>query len=197
MQSPLTCRSFLCAWIIALIWLLVTPSASLAEEGQRFKKGDRLAVLEVGEKKYEDVVIKSISARPVTFLHRGGMASVKLGDMPPQWQLGFGYDPEVERASDLAQEKSSPAREARLAKQASKRRAVQNTQAKSKFEKAFCAFGQTAEIAPDGLDLRPRFRELGLYAKDQGRRPGCAVFAVVSAMEFLHAENTGEVDKFS
>jgi len=176
--------------------MLIVSTALFAEE-VRFKKGDRLAKLEVGEKKYEDVIIKSISARTVMFLHRGGMASVNLGDLPPQWQRGFGYSPEAERASDLAQERNRREREVRLAKQSSARRAADSNQAKSKFEKAFRAFGQPAEIFKDGVDLRLRFRELGLYAKDQGRRPSCAVFAVVSAMEFLHAENTGEVDKFS
>ncbi len=197
MHLPLTYRSSLCAWIMALVWLLVIPVTTLAEDAQRFKKGDRLSALEVGEKKYEDVVIKSISARTVMFLHRGGMASVKLADLPPQWQCAFGYDRAAERASDLAQEENRRTRAARLAKVVAAREAAKKSQAKSKFEKAFRAFGQPAKISPDGVDLRSRFRELGLYAKDQGRRPSCAVFAVVSAMEFIHAENTGEVDKFS
>ena len=180
-----------------IIILIALSTTALFAEEVRFKKGDRLAMLEVGDKKYEDVVIKSISARTVMFMHRGGMASVKLGDLPQQWQRGFGYDPRAEAASDLAQERNRGEREVRLAKQASPRKAANSNQAKSKFKNAFRAFGQPTEVSKDGVDLRPRFRELGLYAKDQGRRPSCAVFAVVSAMEFLHAENTGEVDKFS
>lgn len=184
--------------VCTLVLLLVLPAYSLAaREGARFQKGDRLEVLEVGEKKYEDVVIRSISARTVLFTHRGGMASVKLADLPQAWRRGFGYDPVAEQASDLAQERGRRERQARLAKAAAARKAAKENQAKSKFERALRAFGNPAKLPKDGVDLRPRFRELGLYAKDQGRRPSCAVFAVVSAMEFIHAENTGRVDKFS
>ncbi len=187
----------LCGQILAIILLLGFSDTRLSAEVLKFAKGDRLAVFEVGGKRYEDVVIKSVSARTVMFIHRGGMASVKLSDLPPQWQRGFGYDPQAEMASDRAQERHRRAREARLARQAAKRKAAQDALARSKFEKAFQAFGQPAILSKEGVDFRPRFRELGLYAKDQGRRPSCSVFAVVSAMEFIHAENTGKVDKFS
>ena len=182
-----------------LLGLLQLPPLTAAEpdSAERWQPGMTLQVLVVGGKKYEDVVIKSISERTVIFLHRDGMASVKLKDLPLAWQRGFGYDPQAERASDLAQERSRREREVSLAKQAAKRRAAQSHQAKSRFEIALQAFGSRAELPKDGVDLRPRFRDLGLYAKDQGRRPSCAVFAVVSAMEFIHAENTGQVEEFS
>jgi hypothetical protein len=57
-------------------------------------------------------------------------------------------------------------------------------------------FGQVAPLRPR-VDLRPQFRALELHAKDQGRRPSCAVFAVVSALEYLHAEATGSPEKLS
>ena len=47
------------------------------------------------------------------------------------------------------------------------------------------------------VDLRPRFFQLELGVKNQGHRPSCAVFAIVSALEFQNAELTGKVEKFS
>lgn len=163
----------------------------------QFHQGSSLAVLEVGEKKYEDVIIKSISTRTVMFTHRGGLASVKLSDLPIPWQRAFGYDPEAERISDIAQQKVRDERVERMKADAARRRLKAQQQTRSKFESALHHFGQPAVLSREGVDFRPRFRELGLYAKDQGRRPSCAVFAVVSALEFIHAENTGEADKFS
>jgi len=57
-------------------------------------------------------------------------------------------------------------------------------------------FGQPPAIK-SSVDLRPRFFELALNAKDQGPRPSCAVFAIVSALEFQSAEFTGQAQQFS
>lgn len=38
-----------------------------------------------------------------------------------------------------------------------------------------------------GVDLRQRSFELGLYAKNQGRRPSCAVFAILGVLEFYYS----------
>lgn len=45
--------------------------------------------------------------------------------------------------------------------------------------------------------MRPRFKELEFFVKDQGRRPSCAVFAVVSALELQNAEIAGRAEKLS
>lgn len=37
------------------------------------------------------------------------------------------------------------------------------------------------------VDLRPRFFELGLYTKNQGRRPSCSVFAILGVLEFHYS----------
>ena len=47
------------------------------------------------------------------------------------------------------------------------------------------------------IDLRPKFFQLELNVKNQGYRPSCAVFAIVSALEFQNAELSGKVEKFS
>jgi hypothetical protein len=45
--------------------------------------------------------------------------------------------------------------------------------------------------------LRPIFFELALNVKNQGARPSCAVFAIVSALEFQNAQLSGQADHFS
>lgn len=162
-----------------------------------YQQGSCLAELTVGTTTYHDVVIRSISARTVMFVHRDGMASVLLRDLSPELQQRFGYDPAQERASDAAQAAALQERETREAAEARARAAARAAQSRSRFERVLQSFGRPAEVHRDGVDLRPRFRELGLYAKDQGRRPSCAVFAIVGAVEFIHAENTGRAEKFS
>lgn len=177
--------------------LLAGPMPAQPSDAVHYQKGSHLAELRVGDVTYHDVVIKAVSARTVLFLHRDGMASVLLHDLAPELQQGFGYDPAREQASNAAQATALKEREARQMAADRARAEAKIAQARSRFERVLQAFGQPADVRRDGVDLRPRFRELGLYAKDQGRRPSCAVFAVVSAVEFLHAENTGRAEQFS
>lgn len=168
-----------------------------AEEAEVYRAGSRLPALTVGTTTYHDVVVRSVSATTVLFMHRDGMASVRLRDLPPAEQARFGYDPAAAQASDTAAVRARDEREARQAAALRARQREAEAQSRSRFEQVLQAFGRPAEIMAEGVDLRPRFRELGLYAKDQGRRPSCAVFAVVSAVEYLQAENTGQAEKFS
>jgi hypothetical protein len=57
-------------------------------------------------------------------------------------------------------------------------------------------FGQPATAQAE-VDLRPKIFQLELGVKNQGRRPSCAIFAVVCALEFQNAELAGHVEKFS
>ena len=179
---------------VAVAVLFLAPAAR-AEAPARLPAGAKVATLPVGRTVYQDVVIKSVNARTVMFIHRGGMASVKLRDLAPEWQARFGYNPAAEQASDAALQRATAERQAQLAAAAAKAKAAPPA-SRSRFEQVLQQFGQTAELRAE-VDLRPRFRELELHAKDQGRRPSCAVFAVVGAIEFLNAENTGQAEKFS
>lgn len=180
---------------VALVALCLMPAARAGGAAvERLAAGARLESLAVGRTVYRDVVIKTVNARTVMFTHRGGLASVKLRDLAPEWQARFGYDPVAEQASDAALERAAAERQAQLAAAAAKAKATPPS--RSRFEQVLQQFGQPADLRAE-VDLRPRFRELELYAKDQGRRPSCAVFAVVGAIEFLNAENTGRAEKFS
>lgn len=181
-------------WVVVAL-LFLAPAALGEEVPARLPAGAKVATLPVGRTVYHDVVIKTVNARTVMFTHRGGMASIKLRDLAPEWQARFGYDPAAEQASDEALRRATAERQAQIAAAAAKAKAAPPA-SRSRFEQVLQQFGQAAELRAE-VDLRPRFRELELHAKDQGRRPSCAVFAVVGAIEFLNAENTGRADKFS
>ncbi len=173
--------------------LLLAPGAVVGAE--LLKAGAKLETMTAGKVTYREVVVRSVSARTVTITHAGGMASVKLRDLTPELQAALGYDPVAESASEQALQNATAARQAQQAAVAAARKA-EAARVGSKLERLLLEFGRPA-LMRDGVDLRPRFRELELHAKDQGRRPSCAVFAVVSALEYLHAEQTGRAEKFS
>ena len=182
-------------WALGVAVLLTGAAWADPPGPARYKAGTELETLTAGKISYRQVVIKSITARTVMFLHRDGMVSVRLRELSPELQAQFGYDAVAESASEQALQRATAERQAQLAA-AAQTRAASAAQTNSQFDRVLQEFGQPAVLQPE-VDLRPRFRELELYAKNQGRRPSCAVFAVVSALEFIHAENTGLAEKFS
>lgn len=161
-------------------------SATLFAAQPAYGPGTTLDTLVVGATTYRQVQIRSVNPRTLIITHTGGMASIRLRDLSPEWQQRFNYDPAVEAAD--ASPQPPP-----VARPSSRRPAT--------FEERPIAallrqFGEPAALQPR-VDLRPRFFELELGVKNQGRRPSCAVFAVVSALEFQHAQLTGTPQKFS
>ncbi len=155
------------------------------------KAGTRIDLLPAGKVTYHEVVVRSVNARTVMITHAGGMASVRLHDLSPEWQARFNYDPAAEAAAETAAKASASAAPAppTPAKPIMKK-------GLSKFDALLQKFGQPATVQPE-VDLRPKFFQLELGVKNQGYRPSCAVFAVVSALEFQNAELSGKVEKFS
>ena len=151
--------------------------------------GATFPVLQVGATTYHDVHVRSVTVRSLVIIHRDGLGSIRLRDLSPDLQKAFGYSPEAEATADAATAKIPPPVLVRKPAQAKR-------PAPSKFDTLLRQFGKPPEIHPD-IDLRPRFTELGLYAKNQGRRPSCAVFAIVSALEFQNAELLGHPEKLS
>ena len=155
------------------------------------KAGTKIDLLPAGKVTYHDVVVRSVNAHTVMITHAGGMASVRLHDLSPEWQARFNYDPATEAAADAAA-KANPAPPPVAASPVKpiKRKGL------SKYDALLQKFGQPAAVQTE-VDLRPRFFQLELGVKNQGYRPSCAVFAVVSALEFQNAEIAGKVEKFS
>ncbi|HYD82491.1 MAG TPA: hypothetical protein VEA63_00530, partial [Opitutus sp.] len=147
----------------------------------------------IGATTYRDVEIRSINARTIILTHAGGMASVRLRDLPPELQQRFNYDP----AADVEAKTVNPAPPPR--KPAARSNASPNknlSSAANPVAELLRQFGQPAIVQPR-VDLRPKFFELELGVKNQGRRPSCAIFAIVSALEFQSAALTGSAEKFS
>ena len=188
---------------LALAFLLSGLSPALLADNAPAKlvAGSKLARLTIGATTYHNVVVRSVSARSAMITHDSGMKSILLRDLTPDLQKRFGYNPEADRAEEAAAkagqanaEKQQQARlEAMRKSQASLRNAGPGL---SKIDHVLRAFGKPPEVAEE-VDLRPRFNELGLWVKDQGHRPSCAVFAIVSTLEFQNAEATGTAKEFS
>ncbi|MBI3887042.1 MAG: C1 family peptidase [Opitutae bacterium] len=170
--------------VLMLGALLETSAPFLhADEGDALAAGSHLDSLPVGATTYRDVSIRSVNARSVVITHPGGMASIRLRDLSPEWQRRFRYDPATEAAAEAAVPAARPAQRAAR-------------KAESPFDRLLRQFGEPAAVQP-GVDLRAKFFQLELGVKNQGRRPSCAVFSIVSALELQHAELTGRVERFS
>ncbi len=173
------------------------------ETAPRFVVGQTLATLETGDKVYREVRIRSISAQTAIIQHADGLASLRLEQLPAELQERFGYSAsaaEVEaRRQQAAAETARRQREAERAR-AEQRRAAQarvsDDASETPLDRVLKNFGQSPSVEPK-VDLRKRFNVLGLWIKNQGARPSCAVFAIVSALEFQAAEINGSSERFS
>ncbi len=160
------------------------PAASLA--------GLELGTLTIGKTTYHEVRVRSRDARSLVFTHRGGLGSARLRDLPPEVQQRLGFDPET------APPEPPPPPPPRPAPAQTKRpdQAAPITQTTAQLDQLFLAYEQPPEIRPR-QSLQAEFIRLGLAAKNQGRRPSCSVFAIVSALEFQNARLSGSIEKLS
>ena len=173
------------ACILCLLFLgcLALTPVQAAKPEATLSPGARLDVLPVGPLTYHRVEVRSVNPHTLVILHEGGLASIRLGDLSPEWQARFHYDPVADRAPAI--QPSTPVRSAKAA-----------VSPVSSFDTLLEKFGQPAAL-PAEVDLRPKFFQLELGVKNQGRRPSCAIFAVVSALEFQNAQLVGRAEKFS
>ena len=162
----------------------------LAGRAQEIEPGARLDSLTVGATTYHQVQVRSISVHAVMITHSAGMTSIRLRDLSPEWQARFRYDAAAETAADEATKNVPPPAPV------VRRPRPPATKGVSKIDALLLKFGQPATVQTE-VDLRPKFFELELGVKSQGFRPSCAVFAIVSALEFQNAEIAGKVEKFS
>lgn len=156
--------------------------------------GATFETLQVGRVSYERVQVRSVNARSLMVSHAGGMASIRLRDLSPELQAAFGYQPEAEAAADATLNAAQ-----KRATESQSKPAVAGPKTSpggAQFDRLLQSFGQPPEIRPS-VDLRPHFFELALNVKNQGPRPSCAVFAIVSALEFQNARLNGQPEQFS
>lgn len=150
-----------------------------------------IAELHAGKEVYYNVRVVKVTPLSLVIAHRDGVGSVALADLPPDLQKKFGYDPA--RASAEA---------ARLQAATDSRKIQANTAPGDKAAPQLTAqqilqrFGQPPKIFAE-VNMQPRFDRLGISAKNQGARPSCAVFALVSALEYQSADKEGPAPEFS
>ncbi len=164
--------------------------ASVSANGNVTAPGDKptsIPELHVGDKVYYDVKVFQVTPKEIVISHRGGLASIALTDLPPDLQAKFSYDP-AKAAAAAAKEESV----------AAGRRLAGSGLGQTGFaaERILQKFGQPPKIN-QAVSLRPRFDQLGIDAKNQGMRPSCAVFAVVSALEYQQAPLKGPAPRLS
>lgn len=173
--------------VVLASFLMVASPAVHAEDFT--KPGTRIDLLPAGKITYREVVVRSVNARTLMITHAGGMTSIRLRDLSPEWQAHFNYDPAAEQAAE------NPAAAVPIRPPAPRSTKTKEPQT-TKFERVLKEFGQAATLQTE-VDLRPKFFQMDLWVKNQGFRPSCAIFAVVSALEFQNAEITGKAEKFS
>src|SRR4051812_47574385 len=173
-------------WILVLLLSCLGLCGAAADTP--VAPGATFETFSVGPVTYGHVRVLSVNARTLVIRHDGGMASIRLRDLSPEWQARFHYDPAAEAAAEQSLQ-AAP-------KPAVGPPRVATRKGPAPLEALLQQFGKPAEIRAE-VDLRPKFFELHLAVKDQGYRPSCAVFAVVSALEFQNAELSGKAEKFS
>lgn len=140
---------------------------------------------------YRKVVVTKVTERALLIRHSRGIAQVLLKDLSPEFQRQFGYD-SARAATYLAERE----KQEQLPKKPSRSQGDVSKPESSSAEKVLAQFGKPPDYQ-SRVDLRPEFAALKLYTKDQGRRPSCAIFAVVSALEFQNAKTVGQPEKLS
>jgi len=179
---------------ICLFGLLLLPDLAGGKTG--------LGDIQVGDKTYHEVVVIKVSPRFLSIRHRGGFAQIPLSDLPPQLQAQFDYNPreavDYARAREAAREKARQAQLQKLKNDKQDRRQANRRDILNREDTGtlLARFATPVERFEE-VDLRPEYVDMELIVKNQGRRPSCSVFAVVSALEFENARRTGEAVKFS
>ncbi len=176
-------RTFRMFWRTFLFFALTTVSA-VAQAPQQLPYFEELRA---GNTVYRRVQVRQVTATSLVVLHAGGLGQIPLSSLSPDLQKYFNYDPR--KAEELA----SQARQQAAARLAQDQRLIRRDSA----ERAMERFGQPAAPRADGVDLRPRFKQLDIAAKNQGRRPSCAVFAIIGALEYQNAELIGRTERLS
>jgi len=147
---------------------------------------------------YRTVKVLSVSPSTITIRHSEGVAQVAFRSLSPELQRQLGYNPAEEELHELllvTEKKQQLRHTASVARNGERAALPAPKLGDSPVGRALARFGTPPTVAP--MDLRPLYRELELGTKNQGLRPSCAVFAVVSALEFQNAAAVGHAEKLS
>ena len=182
--------------LAAVILVVSLGVAAVAQTGPTYGPGTVIESLTVGPTTYRQVKVRSVNARTLVIMHSGGMASLRLRDLSPEWRERFKYDPAAEEAADQAAATARAAQAAQAATPKPKPKTVASAKRETPFETLLRSLGQPV-VLKNEVDLRSSMASLNLSVKDQGRRPSCAIFSIVSALEYQNALLAGRAEKFS
>lgn len=157
-------------------------SSSLAE--------DRFARIAVNGKVYENVFVGEVHESSIIIKHSKGIAQIDLRDLSDDLKRYFNYD----AAKDESRRKALATQAiARSKSTAEKVKDESDVDTSSRLMKLF----GTAPTVKRNVDYRPTYSKLELGTRNQGSRPSCSVFAMISAIEYLQAAKTGRSEKLS
>jgi hypothetical protein len=167
------------------------PAATSSAATSPAIPADPIPELHVGQDVYYDVKVTQVTPLTLVFIHRHGIASVALTDLPADLQTRFGYDP-AKAAAELARRQAENSAHKVAANLAPGDKGPPALNAQQILQR----FGQPPKIFQE-VNMQPRFDHLGVGVKNQGPRPSCAVFAIVSAMEYECAPLDGPAPEYS
>lgn len=138
--------------------------------------GAKINRLPVGLKEFREIVVISVNPESMTIKHSQGIDQIQFSELEPDLQKRLGYE---ESAAVAYREQIE--REQRERKRfESARRARNQALLRENQEKK-----KTSPVhIHRNVDMRPIFRKFDTVSKNQGRRPSCAIFSVVSALEY-------------
>jgi hypothetical protein len=197
MNLTRTFRRFL--WLVSVGWLAAlglisaqaAPALATGSAAVKSTAPDPIAELHVGKDVYYGVRVVKVTATSLVIAHRDGVGSILLADLPPDWQKKFGYDPARAAAEAARLQAATEARKIQVNAAPGDKRPPQLT-----AQQILQRFGQPPKIFAE-VNMQPRFDHLGISAKNQGARPSCAVFALVSALEYQSATAEGPAPEYS
>ena len=142
--------------------------------------------LHAAGKVYQNVHVREVTPTSIIIFYSGGLTSIALADLPPEWQQRFGYNP-AKAAAVVAAEQAEAA--SRIAHEAGSPLAGLDDSTNA-ADRILQSFGKPPKVFQE-VNMRPRFEMLGIGAENQGARPSCAIFAFVSALEYQRSPSDG------
>ena len=179
---------------VGLVGLIVGFAAS-----QTFA-ADQYDTLTAGETVYRNVVVRSQNASSLIVTHAGGLAQIPFEKLSGEIQERYGYSGQNDELRKAELERLRRRQIMESQKRIEQLR-QQEAEARSKrLSKGAALALQNFGVPPVvefEVDLRPKFKELGIGIRNQGRRPSCAIHAAVGALEYLEGRRLGKAENLS
>jgi len=151
--------------------------------------------LRVADVVYRDAVALRQTASSLTIRHRDGITQVPMVSLSEHDKQRVGYDAAAAEAyqAELDRKRSLRARQQMLKKEAAGPKVKRGGYSQRRLMGLFGTNPDLKEL----VDMRSEFNELQIGVRNQGRRPSCAVFSLIGALEYQNAKKRGRSEAFS